>query len=87
MSATTRSTMMGVSSFRVASKSSVSAALPRSCSSSGTTSRSAIDGFLGQLCELLEVFQAQQEPLFMALAQSLQALAELDELAVAVMAS
>ena len=40
MSATTRSTMTGVSSFLVPSKSSVSAALPRSCSSSGTTSRS-----------------------------------------------
>jgi hypothetical protein len=73
----------GVFSFLVPSNSSVRAALPRSCPSSGTTSALCLDRIFGELGQLLEVFEAEQQALFVALAELLKPLAELDELLVA----
>ena len=60
MSATTRSTMIGVSGVLTSWNSSVSAALPRSSSSSGGVSFSACSSLLRQFEQLLQELDAVQ---------------------------
>jgi hypothetical protein len=71
MSVTTRSTMIGVSAVFTSLNSAVSAALPRSSSSSGGVSFRPAD-FLGDLQQLLEELDAVQYARLEAIPQRIQ---------------